>query len=51
MQKIFEFGISLSFINDDNDVDKSFTVILDLDENNTADQKLGNYKTKIYRSF
>ena len=38
MQKIFEFGISLSFINDDNDVDRSFTVILDLDENNTADQ-------------
>ena len=48
MQKIFEFGISLSFINDDNDVDRSFTVILDLDENNTADQKLGNYKTNTH---
>lgn len=37
MQKIFKFGINLSFIDDDLDVDKSFTAILDLDENNIAD--------------
>lgn len=51
MQKIFKFGINLSFIDDDLDIDKSFTVILDLDENNTADQNWEIIKQKYIEVF
>lgn len=51
MQKIFKFGINLSFIDDDFDVDKSFIVILDLDENNTTGQNWEIIKQKYIEVF
>lgn len=54
MQKIFKFGINLSFIDDDLDIDKSFIVILDLDENNTTGQNWEIIKQKyieVFRKF